>query len=139
MARICGYILDTMLEISCLCLISLHYMPFSWTISKTIKVRDFVIQSLENFFLGTQDSHPLYRLCICNALLYCFYLEMVIDLNWFQKGSPLKFEKHWFTKLQWGISHLSEWPVTKSLQTVNVGEGVEKRECYCTVSGNANW
>ena len=29
-------------------------------------------------------------------------------------------------------------PLTKRLQTVNVGEGVEKRERYCPVSGNAN-
>ena len=26
--------------------------------------------------------------------------------------------------------------VIKSLQTINVREGVEKRECYCTVGGN---
>ena len=33
-------------------------------------------------------------------------------------------------------SHWSEWPSSKSLQTINVG--VEKRECYCTVCGNVN-
>ena len=27
----------------------------------------------------------------------------------------------------------------KSLHTVNAGEGVEKRECSCTVGGNVNW
>ena len=27
----------------------------------------------------------------------------------------------------------------KSLQTVNAGEGVEKRELSCTVGGNVNW
>ena len=27
---------------------------------------------------------------------------------------------------------------SKSLQTVNAGEGVEKRECSCTVGGNVN-
>ena len=27
---------------------------------------------------------------------------------------------------------------TKSLQTINAGEGVEKRECSCTVGGNVN-
>ena len=31
------------------------------------------------------------------------------------------------------------WPSSKSLQTVNAGEGVEKRECPCTVGGNVNW
>ena len=44
------------------------------------------------------------------------------------------------SKLQWDItSHLSEWPSSKSLQTINAGEGVEKRECSCTVGGNVNW
>ena len=39
-------------------------------------------------------------------------------------------------KLQWDItSHQSEWPSSKSLQTINAGEGVEKRECSCTVVG----
>ena len=29
--------------------------------------------------------------------------------------------------------------ITKSLQTLNTGEGVEKREPSCTVGGNVNW
>ena len=29
--------------------------------------------------------------------------------------------------------------ITKRLQTTNAGEGVEKRECSCTVGGNVNW
>ena len=41
------------------------------------------------------------------------------------------------SKLQWDItSHQSEWPSSKSLQTINAGEGVEKREHSCTVDGN---
>ena len=28
--------------------------------------------------------------------------------------------------------------IIKSLQTINAGEGVEKRECSCTVGGNIN-
>ena len=44
------------------------------------------------------------------------------------------------SKLQWGVtSHRSEWPSSKSLQTINVGEGVEKREHSYTVDGNVNW
>ena len=35
-------------------------------------------------------------------------------------------------------SHWSEWPSLKSLQTINAGEGVEKRECSCTVGGNVD-
>ena len=37
------------------------------------------------------------------------------------------------------MSHWSEWPSTKSLQTINAGEGVEKRECSCTLGGTVNW
>ena len=33
----------------------------------------------------------------------------------------------------------SEWPSSKNLQTINAGEGVEKREPSCTVGGNVNW
>ena len=35
-------------------------------------------------------------------------------------------------------SHKSEWPSSKSLQTINAGEGVEKREHSCTVGENVN-
>ena len=43
-------------------------------------------------------------------------------------------------KLQWGItSYHSDWPSSKNLQTINAGEGVEKREPSCTVGGNVNW
>ena len=34
--------------------------------------------------------------------------------------------------------HQSEWPSSKNLQTINAGEGVEKRELSCTVGGNVN-
>ena len=44
------------------------------------------------------------------------------------------------SKLQWAITlQWSEWPSSRSLQTINAGEGVEKREHFCTVSGNVNW
>ena len=44
------------------------------------------------------------------------------------------------SKLQWDIiSHQSEWPSSKNLETINAGEGVEKREPSCTVGGNVNW
>ena len=29
--------------------------------------------------------------------------------------------------------------ITKNLQTINAGEGVEKREPSCTVGANVNW
>ena len=33
----------------------------------------------------------------------------------------------------------SEWLPSKSLQTINAKEGVEKSELCYTISGNANW
>ena len=43
------------------------------------------------------------------------------------------------SKPQWGaISLQSEWLWSKSLQAINAGEGVEKREPSYTVGGNAN-
>ena len=35
-------------------------------------------------------------------------------------------------------AYQSEWPPSKSLQTINAGKGVEKRECFCTIGGNVN-
>ena len=35
-------------------------------------------------------------------------------------------------------SHQSEWPSAKNLQTINAGQGVEKREPSYTVGGNVN-
>ena len=32
----------------------------------------------------------------------------------------------------------SEWPAQKNLQTMNAGEGLEKKEPSCTAGGNAN-
>ena len=43
-------------------------------------------------------------------------------------------------KLQGEITTLqSEWPLSKSLQTINAGQGVEKREPSWTVGGAINW
>ena len=53
-----------------------------------------------------------------------------------KKKKNLKKKK----KLQWDIiSHQSEWPLSKKLETIGAGEGVEKREHSCTVGGNINW
>ena len=44
------------------------------------------------------------------------------------------------SKLQWGIIlHLSEWPSSKNVQTINTGEDVEKKKSFYTVDGNVNW
>ena len=42
------------------------------------------------------------------------------------------------TTMRYITLYQSEWPSSKSLQTTNAGEGVEKRECSCTVGGNVN-
>ena len=56
-----------------------------------------------------------------------------------KKYSGSLLEKH-TSKLQWGItSHWSEWPSLKSLQTINAGEGVKRRETSYPAGGNINW
>ena len=42
------------------------------------------------------------------------------------------------TTMRYLSPHRSEWPSSKSLHTINAGEGVEKRECSHTVGGNVN-
>ena len=43
------------------------------------------------------------------------------------------------SKLLWSTTlHLPEWPSPNSLQTINSGEGMEKREHYYTTCGNVN-
>ena len=37
------------------------------------------------------------------------------------------------------VLYQSEQPPSKSLQIINAGEGMEKREPLCTVGGNVNW
>ena len=41
------------------------------------------------------------------------------------------------TTMRYHLTH-SEWLSSKNLQTINAGEGVEKREPSCTVGGNVN-
>ena len=41
------------------------------------------------------------------------------------------------TTMRYHLSHLSEWLLSKSLQTINAGEDVEKRKPTYTVGGNA--
>ena len=42
------------------------------------------------------------------------------------------------TTMRYITSHWSEWSSSKSLQKINAEEGVEKRECSCTIGGNVN-
>ena len=43
------------------------------------------------------------------------------------------------TTMRYITSHWSEWPSSKSLETIKAGEGMEKREPSYTVGGNVNW
>ena len=44
------------------------------------------------------------------------------------------------SKPLWGTTlHQPEWPSSKSLQTINAGEGMEKRESSYTVGGDVIW
>ena len=54
----------------------------------------------------------------------------------------LFFFSHFIQRISWKMLYLkinsSEWQPSKSLQTINAGEDVEKREPSYTVSGDAN-
>ena len=57
-----------------------------------------------------------------------------------KRCSPSLIIREMQIKSQWDVtSHWSDWPLSKSVQTVNAGEGVEKREYSCTIGGNVNW
>ena len=69
------------------------------------------------------------------ALIYniCFSLSDLFHSVKWALGSPTSLE-------------LTQMPLTgqnghhqKNLQTINAGEGMEKREPSCTVDGNVNW
>ena len=70
------------------------------------------------------------------------------DIQMANRHIRIKAQHRWLlekckSKLQWCyngiISHWSQWPWSKSLQAINAGEGVEKREHSCSVGGNVNW
>ena len=42
-------------------------------------------------------------------------------------------------QIKTAMRYKPEWPLLKSLQTINSGKGIEKREPYYTVGGNVNW
>ena len=53
-------------------------------------------------------------------------------------SSSILLSQDCFGYSRFTISHQSEWLRSKSLQVINAGEGVEKREPSYTVGGNAN-
>ena len=72
--------------------------------------------------------------------------DMTEWLNWTDWTNSWKDAQHRLllekckSKPQWDITaYWSEWPSSKSLQTINAGEGLKKRERSCTVGGSVNW
>ena len=55
--------------------------------------------------------------------------EKMLNITSYQRNANQNYnEAHW-----------SEWPSSKSLQTTNAGEGVEKKGLSYTAGGNVNW
>ena len=70
---------------------------------------------------------------VCCSPWGCKELDTTEQLNWTELLEKCK------SKLQWDINpQQSEWWSSKSLPTVNPGEGLERREPFYTVSRNVN-
>ena len=94
--------------------------------------------------------------CLFTLLIVSFFVQKLLSLIRSHLFISPKKTYRWLTntwkdaqhhslsekcksKPLWGtISHESEWLRSKSLQAINAGEGVEKREPSYTVGGNAN-
>ena len=80
-----------------------------------------------------QRSKQSFLLCISPKKTYRWLT------NTWKDAQPHSLSEKCKSKPLWGtISCQSEWLLSKSLQTINAGEGVEKREPSYTVGGNAN-
>jgi len=69
----------------------------------------------------------------CPTKTYKWLTNTWKDAQHYSLSEKCKSEPQWGT-----ISHWSKWLQSKSLQTINAGEGVEKREPSYTFGGNAN-
>ena len=78
---------------------------------------------------SSQESSPTPQFKSINSLVLSFlYNPTLTSIQ--EKGK---------SKLQWGANlPWSEWPSSKNLQTIDAGEGVEKKEFSCIVDGNAS-
>ena len=80
------------------------------------------------------ESKTLFCICVSFSVLHIPY-----HLLKFHIYALVYCSEKCKSKPQRGtITHQSEWLLSKSLQAINAGEGVEKREPSYTVGGNAN-
>ena len=85
-------------------------------------------QHSENMYTLLRVKHKQWGPTIQHRELYSVSLNNRVTLS-----------EKWKSKPQWGtIAHQSGWLLSKSLQAINAGEGVEKRDPSYTVGGNAN-
>ena len=93
---------------------------------------------LQQIFL-IQESNP--GLLHCRRILYQLshqgsQEDIKMLINTWKKAQHCSLLEKCKSKLQWDItSHWSEWPSSKSLQTINAGKGVEKREPFALLVG----
>ena len=104
-----------------------------------------------SFNISTSNEHPgliSFRMDWVDLLAVQGTLKSLLQfksikysvLNFLYSPTLTSIQEKGKSNLQWGANlHWSEWPSSKNLQTVNAGEGVEKREFSCIVDGNVNW
>ena len=69
-----------------------------------------------------------------NTFVRCVHCSLPLKRAVYLSPQRLAFRNH----SRGTVSRQSEWLRSKSLQAINAGEGVEKREPSYTVGGNAN-
>ena len=101
-----------------------HFQLPEFTQTRVHRIRDAI-----------QPSHPLSSPSPPTPILSSirvFSNESTLRMRW---------PKFWNANQNHSEVSILQWskrPSSKSLQTINSGKGVEKRECSCTIGGNVN-